>query len=676
MGRRKPPGDAGGGLSRRDFLHGSARLVGSAVAGAVAGWPVPAGAVPPDPAAPAVATPAEAPLATDPPLRTGLRGFDDASMLAGHAVRDGLVAADAEDTGETYDLVVVGAGMSGLSAAYWFRQQVPGARVLVLEGCDDLGGHARRVEFDVDGRRLLICGGTQELWNLDTFSPESLQMLSDLGIDRERYLRQVAAETDPFTARGLGSAAFFGRERFGEDRLVPGRPPLRTSDAATLSAWFDRTPMSPSLKAGLVRLYTDASDPMPGVPVAEKIARLRRMSYLDYLRDVLRLPPEALDYVLMGGSGDGDNTSAGPDTFSAWYAWRRNRPGLDGLGLPRTTRLSDPAPTPGPHIAFPDGNAGVARLLVRSLVPGSLPGETAEDSIGARLRYESLDLPGNEVRIRLSSTVVRVAHRGDAAAAEGVEAVYLQGGKQKRVRARVAIMAGFNSMVPHLVAELPERQKAALRQAVRKPLLRVFVALRHWRAFERLGIYDVDCPGMFFRQVYPWLRPEWGGAYRNARTPDEPVVVYMNLSNHLIEQHGSPLPPRERWRAGRAWLLGVDQAMIERQVGDQLGRMLGAGGFDAARDIADITACRWAHGYAGGTNELYDPDWGSRTDAPWVVARQRFGRIAIANSDAAATSLTSAAFAQAHRAVMELVNDVIRPVYDFRWSERDTSVEP
>jgi spermidine dehydrogenase len=246
----------------------------------------------------------------------------------------------------------------------------------------------------------------------------------------------VATETDPLEARGLGSAGFFAREHYGEDRLVPGRPLLRRSDAATLRAWFDLTPMPEALKAGLVRLYTDRGDTMPGLPVAEKIARLRAMSYLDYLREHLRLPREALDYVLMGGSGDGDNTSAGPDTFSAWYAWRRNRPGLDGLGLPSTPRLSHPAPEPGPHVAFPDGNAGVARLLARALVPGSLPGSSAEDSIGSRLQYERLDLPGNDVRIRLSSTVVRVAHRGQAQAAEGVEAVYLQDGRLRRVRWR------------------------------------------------------------------------------------------------------------------------------------------------------------------------------------------------------------------------------------------------
>jgi len=658
-------------ITRRDFLDGSARLVGAAMVTAVAGNGM----------ASAAALPAGTNAGAEvggiaPPLRQGMRGFDDAAMNAGHAVRDGLVDAATLDTGEAYDLVVVGAGMAGLSAAYFYREQLPDARILILDGCDDFGGHARRVEFDVDGHQLLVCGGTEELWNPNAFPPDALRMLAAIGIDRERYRRHGRLDRDPFEERGLAPATFYAGEVFGEDRLVTDRPALQGISAERLRAWYDRTPMSAPLKAGLVKLHTDTTDYMAGLPVEEKIARLRKMSYADYLADIARIGPEAVVYVLRGGSGDNDNTSAGADTYSAWYAWRRNRRGFAGLGLPSTAHVSSVTADPGENIAFPDGNAGVARLLIRSMIPEALPGTSAEDSIRAPMRYDRLDRVGNPVRIRLSSMVARVAHLGDPASAREVEVTYVRDGRSERVRAAGVVMAGFNAMLPHLVPDLPQAQQEALRMAVRKPLVRSFVALRNWTAFERLGVSWVDCPGMFFSNVMPWTRPEWGGGYRNARTPDEPVIVYMNLANAVLEQHGSALAPRERWRAGRAALQEIDFATMERNIRDQLNRVLGAGGFDARRDIAGITVCRWSHGYAGGTNELYDPDWNGRTDAPWVIGRQRFGRIAISGSDAAATSLTSAAFAQSHRAAMELVNDVVRPVNDFRWSESDVSVQP
>jgi spermidine dehydrogenase len=654
-------------ITRRDFLDGVAKVIGGAVALSTAG-PVSA-ALSRDPAATTRAT-----FDTDyPPLRQGMRGFDNESMDAGHAFRDGKRFDAGADTGEVYDLVIVGSGMAGLSAAYFYRKQIPSAKILVLDGCDDFGGHARRVEFEVGGKQLLVCGGTEEIWNPNTLSLESAQLLKDIGIDRERYYQHTKADQDPLEKRGLGTAMFFDKESFGVDRLVPNRPPVRDTTAAQWQVYFDKTPMSEGLKSGFIKLYTDRTDYLAGVPVAEKVRRLRQMSYALYLRDVAKIHPDTIAYLVRGGSGDGDNQAAGPETYSAWYAWRRNYRGFEGLGLPQANQLSSVTKEPGQHIAFPDGNAGVARLLIRWMIPEALPGSSAEDSIPGRLNYDRLDQPANDVRIRLSSTVVRVTHLGDPLTARAVEVTYVREGRPYRVRAAAAIMACFNSVIPYLVPELPESQKAALRMAVRKPLVRSFVAIRNWSALQQLGVRDIQCPGMFYRSIAPWIRPEWGGAYKNASDPSGPLILYMNLSNRMLEMHGSGLPPREQWKIARTQLQSISFETMERNIRSQLDRVLGPGGFDARRDIAGITVCRWSHGYAGGSNELYDPDWSHRSDAPWVVGRQRFGRIAISNSDAAATSLTNAAFAQSHRAVMEIVNDIVRPVYDFRWSERDTA---
>jgi spermidine dehydrogenase len=387
--------------------------------------------------------------------------------------------------------------MAGLSAAYFYRKQIPGAKILVLDGCDDFGGHARRVEFDVDGRQLLVCGGTEEIWNPNTFSPESLRLLEDIGIDRERYYRHAKGDPDPIADLGLKQGVFFDEETFGVDRLVTGRPSIRGSTAAQWREYFDRTPVSDGLKEGFIKLHTDTTDYMAGMPVAEKVLRFRKMSFADYLGKVAKIHPDTIAYLVRNGSGDGDNQSAGPETYSAWYAWRRGQRGFAGLGLPPASQGSNLTTDPGENVAFPDGNAGVARLLVRWMIPDALPGKTAEDSIPGRLDYDRLDRSSNEVRIRLSSTVVRVTHLGDPLSAREVEITYVRGGRPYRVRAKAAVMACFNAIIPYIVPDLPEHQRTALRMALRKPLVRIFVAIRNWTAFQELGVSGVLCPGMF-----------------------------------------------------------------------------------------------------------------------------------------------------------------------------------
>lgn len=661
-------------ITRRDFLDGVARIIGGVAAGSVA---VPIGAAAASRSAGAVTG---APDADYPPLRQGLRGFNPEAMEAGHSVRDGKMLADPVDTGEVYDLVVVGAGMAGLSAAYFYRKQIPNSKILLLDGCDDFGGHARRVEFNVDGRQLLTNGGTVGLWYPNTFSAESARLLADIGIDRERYYRNAAADVNPAETLGLELGHFFPRERYGKDKLVPGRPSRSERDADKWRAFFARTPMSDGEKAGFLKLYTDKTDYMSGVPVEEKVHRLRKMTQVDYLTNVAKMHPDVVAFVQNWGGTDSTNQAAGPDTYSAWYAWRSGERGFDGLGLPEADQPSTLTTEPGEHIFFPDGNGGVARLLVRWLIPDALPGSTMEDSIPPHVKYDRLDLPASDVRIRLSSTVTRVRHLGDPLGAREVEIVYAREGHTYRVRAGATVMACFNAIIPYLMPELPEAQKAALHLAVRKPLVYTRVALRNWRAFQKQGVSRVICPGMFYQYIGMEHRSDWGGSpsgwgesFRYPETPDDPVVVNLELAGSFLEMHGSGLPPREQWKAARAKLQAMPFETMERNIRSQLDRVLGPGGFNARRDIAGISVSRWGHGYATGTNELYDPDWSDRTDAPWIVGRQRFGRVAISNTDSAAVALTNAAFAQSHRAVTELLNDVVRPVYDFNFSERDTT---
>ncbi len=668
------------GITRRDFLDGVAVAIGGTMIPTLAdGTPDSAQtASPPPPMSAQQVAPSDYP-----PMITGLRGQTDAARNAGHSVRDGKALSAPVDTGEFYDLVVVGAGMAGLGAAYFYRKQIPGSKVLLIDACPDFGGHAVRNEFMVEGKRLIAGGGTYALWRPNTFPPEAQELLRDIGIDRKHYERQVADTPDPLKELELQPAMFFDKESFGTDRLVMDPPPeLRLrgggeerTTSAQLAEFFARTPYSPGTREGLMKLFTEHRDWMPGAPTQEKVAQLKKMSYIDFVSNVVKIHPDAVAYVLSVGGTGGTNQTAGPDTYSAWYAWRRGAPGFLGMALPPASQLSNLVKDPGMNIRFPDNAATAARLLVRWLIPDALPGSTMDDAVLQRIDYAALDRPTNDVRVRLNSTAIRARHLGDPLTAKEVEVTYLRDGRPHNVRARGVVMACYNAIVPYLVPDLPAPQKAALHMAVRKPLVTTNVAIRNWRAFQKLGVSSINCPGMFYQSISVDLPPAIGG-YQNASTPDEPVVLYMPLTARILEKAGSGLPPREQWKVSRTELENITFEKFERNIREQLNRVLGPGGFDAQRDVAGITINRWAHGYAPGSNELYDPDYSHRMDAPWVVGRQQFGRITISNSDAAWVSLTNAAWQQSHRAVTELITNVVRPVFDFQWSERDTAGEP
>jgi len=536
--------------------------------------------------------------------------------------------------------------------------------VLVLDNHDDFGGHAKRNEFEIDGRQIIGYGGT--MYIAGAYTVEGRELLEDIGVDAARYRQAAAPTLNLYRDLGLERAVFFDRETFGRDHLAVGEPrwgpeEREPRDPRSWQAFLAETPLSPRVQRDIARLYEEERDYLPGLDDEAKISRLRAMSYRDYLLDVAKVDPGVIPYFLYGL----DSNAAGTiDNYSAWGAFRSGwLPGLEGLGLVRPPRsLLGDAANPLEGIHFPDGNAGVARLLVRWLIPQALPGSSMEDSVATRVRYAALDVAGKPVRIRLESTVVGVAHRGERRSANEVEVTYVRQGRAYRARAGACVLACYNAMIPYLCPELPQTQQQALHLAVRKPYVYTSVLVSNWRAFEKLGVSDVSCPGAFYRS----LGLDWGvdlGAYRCAHAPDEPMVL------HLTRVPVAPgQPPRAQFRAGREELLTTSFETFERNTRDLLGRALGAGGFDPARDIRAITVNRWPHGYAGGGNELFDPDW-AYDEVPWVVGRRRFGRIAIANSDAAAVCLTSAAFDQGHRAVQELLTDVIRPEFQYPWAE-------
>jgi spermidine dehydrogenase len=626
-------------ITRRDFLNGVALGVGGSLAGA---WLTACGT-----SLESAARVARGRSTYYPPALTGLRGSHDGSWELAHALRDGTFwqqAGAITDTRETYDLVVVGGGISGLAAAYFFRQQAGHeVRILLLDNHDDFGGHATRNEFSVGERLLLGNGGTHAIATPTPYSPQARGLLTALGIDPPALTAQCV---DQQLFAALKPAVFFNKETFGEDRLV-ARDPTRP-----WAEFLARTPLSTAAKRDIERLQEAPIDYLPGLSSAAKKDRLSRISYKDFLLYIAQAHPDVIPFYQTRTHG---LYGVGIDAVPALDGWGIGLPGFQGLGLeagpaPRMSLTAAGAATPNrePYrFHFPDGNASIARLLVRTLVPEAVPGHTVEDLVTTRIDYARLDRPGAPVRIRLGSLAVRVHQVGDPGSSREVEVYYACEQRVYAVRGRGCVLACWNMVIPSLCPELPEKQKEALMYGVKVPLVYTNVALRNWAAFHRLGVRTIAAPGCFHHTV-SLHEPISIGTHRYARTPEDPVLL------RLVRTPCKPgLPAREQHRSGRLELLTTPFATFERHIRDELGRMLAPVGFDPARDIVAITVNRWPHGYAYEYNPLWDPDW-APDDQPCVVARQPFGRITIANADAAAYAYTDAAIDQGYRAVQEL----------------------
>jgi len=575
--------------------------------------------------------------ASYPPVRIGLRGSHPGSFEVAHQLRQGKRwgAAEVGDSGEHYDLVVVGGGLSGLSAAWFYREAKPDARILILDNHDDFGGHAKRNEFWHGDRMLLTHGGTINIENFNQYGEPAQRLIRSLGIDPGRY--SEFADRDLHRSLGLGNSIFFAEETFGTDRLVagPGEHGWRE--------FLAKTPLSETVREDIARLHESKIDYMAGLSPDQKRDQLQHISYQDFLLDFVGITPESLPFLWNSGYW-----AIGIDALSAWAAVSSGAAGTPGLGFKDKSEGRV-------YFRFPDGNASIARLLVRSMIPAVAPGTTMEDVVAARFDYDRLDKPGSAVRIRLNSTVVDVRHLGDPQEAKKVQITYVQDGRAQSVQADRTVLACYNSMIPHICNEIPEAQKLALSQSLKAPLVYTNVLIRNWKAFANLGVSRVACKGCYFTNI-SLSSPISIGDYHHARSPEEPTILNMSRN---------PLTPglsaQEQWKAGRYDLLSTTFETFERNIRSQLGRVLSPGGFDPARDIEAITVNRWPHGYAYGQNPetgqiAYRLDEVPPEKAPWIAGRQPFGRIAIANSDANADAMTESAIGQAHRAVMELVS--------------------
>jgi spermidine dehydrogenase len=617
----------GEGITRREFIDGVACAI--VVGGVMAdrGY-------------------AQVPGGAYPPARTGYGGSRPADFAIAHGVRDGRrYDLRSEPVAEHYDLVVIGGGIGGLATAHYVRKSRPGMRILILDNHDDFGGHARRNEFNVDGRFMLGYGGSESMEGPKTrWTNVARACVASLGVDLDRF--ETAFNLNLYPGMGLSSGLFFPRELFGADKLVTGDPvrslpsdvPSRLHNARPAPAFIADWPIDDGQKARLVSLFTDKRDVLAGMSVRQKEHTLTTTSYHDYLQRYFGLDERSL---AMFDGRTFDLFACKAVAVPALWAWGCEYPGFQGLGLkmPKEGILEG-----DPYIYhFPDGNASLARLFVRELVPDVAPGHGMDDIATARFDYSKLDLPQHDVRLRLSSTAVAIANSHD-----GVDVLYAQGEKLTRIAADRAVYAGYSAMLPYICQDLGAVQRKAVSDQVKAPLVYVNVAVRNWRAWVNRGVHYVNNPAGFYSHLkldYPVSL----GDYRCPTRPEEPMILHLI---HVPWPDGPIKDLRSAWRAARAIVYARTFEEFEAHARDELTRILGPGGFDADRDIAAITVNRWGHGYAYDADPLYDDM--SQSARETAASTVPLGRIHFAGTDAAWAAYAHKAIDSAHRAAAEI----------------------
>ncbi len=597
-----------------------------------------------------------------PPARTGLRGSHEGSSTHAHS-RAWNGKSDwgpSTDLEEDYDLIVVGGGISGLSAAFFYQQEHgTDKKVLILDNHDDFGGHARRNEHKIGNDTRLIYGGSQTLVSPHAMNDTSLELLKDLGVDLDRF--KTAYDADFFRRNDLGAVTYFNERSFGENKVVKHpfchypwfveglpRPTLSHEEAVR------HAPLTEAGKRQLLRVLKGG---LHALPVSkEKLKEyIATQSYFDYLKTTLGIDdPKVLE---MARTSCCDFAGAGTDILTVGEALGCGALGLDPMTwkdvigedayrreLKEHGSIFD-AKDPYIH-HFPDGNATVARLLVKKMIPNVGAGRNAEEIVLSKFDYSELDKASNIVRVRLNSTVIDASHEGDPASSQNVQVKYIHMGKQYQVKGRGVVMACYNMMIPHIVPGLPEEQATALGRHVKIPLQYTTVGLKNWKAMKEMGIGLAMSPGNM-HQVVQMDFPVSMGGYGFTKTPEDPCTIQM-IGCPFGETVGAP--PVEQFREARHKMLALKFADYEKEIREHLSGMLPRSQFRFDRDVESITVNRWAHGYAYGGSKLHD------SDMPEMArrGRQRFGRIAIANIDSGLSSYLHVAVAQAWRAVKEL----------------------
>lgn len=592
-----------------------------------------------------------------PPSLLGLRGSNNASYQFAHMLRDG----DKFDFSiikpkEEYDLVIVGAGISGLAAAFFYQEKFgKDKKILILDNHDDFGGHARRNEFNLKDQTILSYGGSESFQSPKAlYSKEVLHLLNSLGISIDKLAKDFDVNFYPDLK--LSRGVYFSKSEFGVDKIVSGNPrkvicddiPTDKTNGKSVEEFINEFPFNSKDKKDLISLFKSEKDYLKGMSKEEKEKYIQKTSYKKFLEEKVKLSNEAIKF--FEGMSD-DFLALGIDAISCEDARISFLPGFDKLGL-------DPiegealAEMEEPYIYHcADGNASVARLLVKRLIPNICKeNENLDDITLSHFDYSQLDLKQNKVKIRLNSTVINAENTKN-----GALITYVKQGKTYRVKSKKVVMANYNSMIPYIIPTLPKEQKEALSKNVKTSLLHTKVIIKNWEPFIKLGVHEIYSPRM------PYARTKLDypvdiGNYHHPRDPKKPICVHMVCSPLVfaniqgIDLEG--MDARDRARIGRNLLITMSFEEHEKIIRNQLQGMLGSAGFDHQKDIEAIIVNRWGHCYSYTENSLYDDP--KEAEETIKTARKPFKNIVIANSDSDWQAYMHAAIDQAYRAISEL----------------------
>jgi spermidine dehydrogenase len=624
------------GITRRDFLNATLLASGSLLL---------------NPVSPADLLAANATASPGPDDWTGYGGIGDYAnsngntfgvLEAGHQIRDGgfeHLPASVLDTGETYDCVVVGGGISGLAAALIFQRLAGHPRsCLVLDNHPIFGGEAKRNEFLVDGHRLMAHQGSAFF---PVPYPHSFiaRFYESIGLKTPRLEYQKWASTAPEMQLSrtpyLGSApsaTYFGA-KFGQPRG------LWLTDPWGKQA--ERAPIPAKAREELMKYQSagDSGAPAPQYAGDAISRRLDRITLEDYMMERHGISRETIRTFLSPGEGGG--YGLGPDALSGFTAFAAD--------MLHPLDISDETGTQ----MFPDGNGGIARLITKTLLPESIAGgPSLEDVCRNAVNFAALDRAGAAVRIRLNSTAVWVKHDGDPAKSESVTVAYTHGGKSYRVKARSVVMAGGSWTTRHIVRDLPADRVAAYSQFHRTPCMMANVAVRNWRFLYKMGISGCQ----WFEGLGSYMQVRklaTCGADAPTIGPDSPIVLALKV---LYSYPGQST--EQQGHRGRAELISAPFRDYERQIRQQFTEMFARSGFDAARDIAGIILNRWGHAYLSPAPGFFFGKDGE--PAPGDVLRAApFGRIAFANTDLSGVADHRSSIIEADRAVGQLLDQAL-----------------